>query len=378
MSRAGRGLLIMVAGVGALLPISGVAEQATSAGSVFVMTNAADKNEIIRYSRDTNGGLFETNRFATEGKGSGGVNDPLEAQGSLTLSPDGSLLFAVNAGSGTVSVLGVKRSSLEFIDKAPTGGSEPVAVAVNQQQSLVYVLNAGGSGSVVGFRVGADGHLKQIKDSTAFLTANVTGGASVTISSNGKFLAVTERLANNVDTFRINSDGTLGPIVVNPSAGPGAFSARFAPDGNLLVSETGPATGTNVSAISSYKVSADGKLTAVSQSVATFGSANCWNVITPDGKHVYVSNAASSTISGFSIGANGALTPIASTVVGTNPQGSGNLDIAVSSDGKYIYTLNSAAGTVGIFSIQPDGTLTNVGEANGLEQNSGFNGIAAN
>jgi hypothetical protein len=65
------------------------------------------------------------------------------------------------------------------------------------------------------------------------------------------------------------------------------------------------------------------------------------------------------------------------TVVGTNPEGSGNLDIAVSSDGRFIYTLNSAAGAIGIFSVQKDGTLLNVGFAGGVSPLSGFNGIAA-
>jgi 6-phosphogluconolactonase (cycloisomerase 2 family) len=64
-------------------------------------------------------------------------------------------------------------------------------------------------------------------------------------------------------------------------------------------------------------------------------------------------------------------------VVGSNPVGSGNLDIAISSDGKYIYTLNSAAGTIGVFAIQPDGTLNNVDEIQGLPKSVGFNGIAA-
>ena len=66
-----------------------------SAGAVFVMTNAVDKNEVIAYQRGTDGRLQETGRFATGGRGSGGNNDPLESQGSLTISQDHSLLFAV-------------------------------------------------------------------------------------------------------------------------------------------------------------------------------------------------------------------------------------------------------------------------------------------
>jgi len=57
------------------------------------------------------------------------------------------------------------------------------------------------------------------------------------LSPNGKFLLVTERLANNIDVFPINPNGTLGPIVVN-QARPGAFSVSFAPDGKAIVSET--------------------------------------------------------------------------------------------------------------------------------------------
>ena len=78
-----------------------------SAGAVFVMTNNVDKNEVIAYRRASDGTLQEGARFDTGGRGSGGNNDPLESQGSLTLSQDHSLLFAVNAGSGSVSVFSV-------------------------------------------------------------------------------------------------------------------------------------------------------------------------------------------------------------------------------------------------------------------------------
>jgi 6-phosphogluconolactonase len=71
------------------------------------------------------------------------------------------------------------------------------------------------------------------------------------------------------------------------------------------------------------------------------------------------------------------LTPIGATVVGINPSGSGNLDIAVSSDSKFLYSLNSENGTIGVFGIQEDGTLLNVGQAEAISAQVGFNGIAA-
>ena len=339
------------------------------------MTNDATENEVIAFDRQADGSLTEARHFDTGGRGSGGTTDPLGSQGSLTLSQDHSLLFAVNSGSGTVSVFKVLPSNLALIDKEPSGGSAPVAVA--QFNSLVYVLNAGGSGSVVGFHLGSGGHLEPIKNATAFLTGNSAGGASLAFSPDGQFLLVTERIANNIDAFRIQQDGTLGPIVVNANPAPGTFAVAFAPNGKANVSETGPAGGSNASATSSYSVGVNGNLTPVSQSVPTLGNANCWNAITPDGTHVYVSNSASSSISGFNIAKDGTLTPIGATVVGSNPPGSTNLDIAVTADGKYVYTINSGAGNIGIFRIEQDGTLTNLGQAGEFGKSVGFNGIAA-
>jgi 6-phosphogluconolactonase (cycloisomerase 2 family) len=199
----------------------------------------------------------------------------------------------------------------------------------------------------------------------------------LSFSPDGQFLLVTEKATNNIDAFHVQTDGTLGPIVVNPSAGPGAFAVLFAPNGAALVSETGRAGGHNASAISSYAVVANGTLSAISVSVPTLGAATCWQAITPDGRFVYTSNSATATISGFAISASGALTPIAGTVVGTNPAGSINLDIAVSADSKFLYTLDSGTGTISIFGINQDGSLTNLGEVGGLSASAGLNGIAA-
>jgi 6-phosphogluconolactonase len=376
MSKVIRTLFMAGLAVGLASPVLSKAQQGDKhdAGAVFVMTNAVDNNEVIAYRRATDGTLQESGRFATGGRGSGGNNDPLESQGSLTLGQDHTLLFAVNAGSGSVSVFSVHGSQLSLVDKVISGGSEPNAVA--QQGNLVYVSNVGGSSSVVGFRLD-HGKLTQIPNSTRFLSTNNSGAGGLAFSPDGRFLVVVERLTNDIDVFSVQGDSTLSPIVVNPSAGPGAFSVSLTTDGAALISETGPSGVANGSAISSYEIAANGVLTPISTSVPTLGAANCWNVVTPDGSFVYTSNAGSSTISGFTIAGTGALTALPGTVVGTNPEGSTNLDIAVSSDGKFIYTLNSVAGAIGIFSVQKDGTLLNVGFASGVSPLSGFNGIAA-
>jgi 6-phosphogluconolactonase len=350
-------------------------EHSQGSGAVFVMTNAADRNEVISYRRAADGSLQENRRFATGGRGSGGNNDPLESQGSLTLSQDHTLLFAVNAGSGEISVFRVHGADLSLTDKKLSGGSEPNAVAQNGH--LVYVLNTGGSSSVAGFQVKDDGTLHPIPSFLSFLSTNTSGAASLALSPNGQVLLVTERLTNNIDAFTVHSDGTLSPIVINPSAGPGVFSVTFAPNGTALAVETGPAGGQNASAISSYAVASNGTLTPISTSVPTLGAATCWNAVTPNGEWVYTSNAGTSTVSGFTIAANGTLTALPGTILGTNPAGATNLDIAISSDGKFLYSLDGEIGAISTFGIQPDGTLVNLGTVGGLPENVGFNGIAA-
>jgi hypothetical protein len=129
-------------------------------------------------------------------------------------------------------------SQLTLVDKETSGGGEPNAVA--QHGNLVYVLNVGGSSNVVGFRLNAGGQVQRIPNSIRFLTTNDSEAVSLAFRPDGQFLLVTERATNNIDAFRVQSDGTLAPIVANLTPDPGAFSVSFAPNGAALVSETGP------------------------------------------------------------------------------------------------------------------------------------------
>ena len=134
--------------------------------AVFVMTNSAHHNEILSYAVQADGSLKAYGAFRTGGRGSGGTVDPLGSQGSLTLSQDHSLLFAVNQGSGELSAFRVDGPRLELADVRPTGGSAPVAVA--EHGGLVYVLNFAGNSGVSGFKVD-DGTLAPIPNSVRYL-----------------------------------------------------------------------------------------------------------------------------------------------------------------------------------------------------------------
>jgi len=339
------------------------------------MTNSVEGNQIIAYSRAANGSLIEGNHFVTGGRGSGGTTDPLGSQGSLTLSQDHSLLFAVNAGSGDLSVFRVNGANLLLIQVVPSGGSAPVSVA--QHGNLVYVINFAGNSNVVGFNLNEDGHLVMIPNSIRYLSATNTGPSSLAFSPDGRFLLLTEKITNNIDVFSVNSDGTLSQPRITPDPIPGIFDVVFSPDGAALIVQTGGASNANASSVSSYLVQADGTLSPVTGSVPTLGNATCWIALTPNGQFAFTSNTLSSSISGFAISGSGTVTALPGTVVASLPTGSNNLDIAVSDDAKYVYTMNTGAGTIGIFAVQPNGSLKVIGFAPGLSAHSGFEGLAA-
>jgi 6-phosphogluconolactonase len=375
MQRAVRGLLATLIGIGVLTPAMYAADSGLGSGpTVFVMTNDAVNNEVLAYKRSYDGQFALEGHFRTDGRGSGGTTDPLQSQGSLTLNHDHSLLFAINAGSGTVSSFHLVDGVPVLVDHKPTGGAFPVSVT--EHNGTVYVLNAGGNGAIVGFRTDPLGRLYQISSSPVHLNATNDGASDILVNPSGTTLVVIEKGPNNIDTYPVNPDGTLGAVVVNHSVTPGVFAVAFAPNGALIVSENQPG-GTDISSISSYTINPDGTVSAISQSLHTFGDGNCWNAITPNGKFIYVDNAGTGTVAGFSVAANGSLTPIASTILATDPNGTANLDMTVSGDGKYLYTLNSGLGTIGVYGINADGTLTDLGEIDGLPNHVGFNGIAA-
>ena len=368
MKRSKLVLVVCLFATGAVaVPNMSVAED-DDRGAVFVMTNAASGNHVDTYVRHENGSLRSAGSFATGGNGSGGTIDPLHSQGSLRLSPDHRFLFAVNAGSGTVSSFAVDGSELTLIDTAPSGGSSPTALA--QAGNLLYVLNAGGNGNISGLRISGNGHLRPIENSTRNLSGTATSPTSLAFSPNGQFLVVTETATNNIDVFRVRPNGTLGPIAVNASAGATPFAALFAPNGALIV-------GNASNSISSYRLDWNQTLDVISDALPTLGMATCWDVILSNGRAVYTANAGTSNLSGFTISHNGVLTAIGGTIVGTNPDGSTNLDTTSSANGKFVYTLNAGTGAIGEFAVESDGELIHIGEVDGLPASAGLNGIAA-
>src|SRR5258708_29005123 len=77
-------LLTAVLATSAVLPSPTQAQSKSNSatGAAFVMSNNADKNQIIAYKRAEDGSLQEAQPFNTGGRGSGGTRASLSSQAS--------------------------------------------------------------------------------------------------------------------------------------------------------------------------------------------------------------------------------------------------------------------------------------------------------
>jgi 6-phosphogluconolactonase len=335
--------------------------------AVFAMTNAS-ANAVVMFHRADDGTLTQGRSFATQGAGTGAS---LGSQGALILSEDLRWLFAANAGSDEVTVFRLVADSLEFVQKIASGGDMPVSIT--QRGNVVYVLNAGGAGSIAGFTLDSNGTLASNGVTRALSGAASTMAAQVAFSPNGNRLVVTEKATNRIVTYPVDGDGEAGEQSVQPSVGQTPFGFAFTSDGTLIVSEAfapGGVAVPNGSALSSYISAAAGVWAVVSASVPTTETAACWVVVTEDDAFTYTTNTGSNSITGYGIGANGALTILTASGITANSGGSMPVEMALDNDSEFLYVLNTGDGTIGAFSIGASGGLTAVGNVGGLPANA--------
>ena len=318
---------------------------AESPGAVYTMTNAVQGNQVLVFDRDAHGTLTAAGAVSTGGAGSGGGLDPLVSQGSLVLTGDHRFLLAVNAGSSDVSVFRVTSQGLELVDRAPSGGTLPVSIAT--YHDLVYVLNAGGTANIAGFKLGHTGQLTPLVDATRTLGAG--GFSQVGFDPRGENLVVTARTANALLVFPLDDAGkpASGPIA-SPSSGAGPFGFVFDRRGHLLVAEAG------TNAVSSYEIGDDGTLAVISASVANGQTATCW--ITGGGTHhAFTASPGTHAISSYAIQPGHGTLRLVAGVAGT---GARPLDMATSTGGRFVYALDPGSGQIDAFETRADGTLS--------------------
>ncbi len=373
----------LVPGLASALAVAAFAAPAASAstishrdlpsarGVVFVQTDNTAGNAVVAYDRASDGTLTLAGTYPTGGLGgilAGSVVDHLASQGSLRYDAEHGLLYAVNAGSDTVSVFAVHGDRLELRQVVWSGGTFPVSVTVHGD--YVYVLNALGGGSVYGYRVDG-GQLSPIPGSGRALGLNPTATpqytntpGQVAFTPDGSALLVTTKAnGNDVDVFAVGSDGQLSASpVVNSEPGAVPFAISFDSSGDVLIAEAGP------SALATFALSPDGTLTQL-HSALTGQAATCW--VTRAGRYFFTSNAGSASVSGYTVAPDGSLTALGNTATDT-----GTVDAVAAGQGSFLYVQTGGAGIVDEFAIGSGGALTEIGSVT-VAGAVGGEGIAA-
>ncbi len=324
---------------------------------VFVQTDNTAGNHVVAYHRSADGALSPAGSYATGGLGgvlSGSVVDHTASQGSLAYDPRHSLLYAVNAGSNTVSVFAVSGDRLALRQAVSSGGTFPVSVAVHDD--LVYVLNALNGGSVQGYRVVGGGFLVPLPrssralglDSSATSQFTHTPGQVAFTPDGTQLIVTTKANGNDIDVFGVGFGGRLSVSpVVNSEPDTVPFAISFDEFGNLVIAEAG------TNALATFAVSGHGTISLL-DSAGTGKAATCW--VAPAGPFLYASNAGSADVSGYTSSAGGQLTLLGAT--GTD---AGTVDASASAGGRFLYVQTGGAGIVDGYSVGAGGSLTGIG-----------------
>ncbi len=324
--------------------------------AVFVQTDNPSGNRVVAYHRAPDGVLSQAGAYATGGLGgilAGSAVDHLASQGSLSYDPWHSLLYAVNAGSDTVSVFAVHGDRLALRQVLGSGGSFPVSVAVHGD--LVYVLNALGGGRLQGYRV-LGGALVPIPGSRRALGLDPTASpqftntpGQVAFTPGGSQLIVTTKdNGNDIDVFGVRFDGRLSAApVVNSEPGTVPFAISFDLYGHLVIAESG------TNALATFALAPSGTTSLIDE-VPTGASATCW--VAPAGPFLFASNAGSASESGYISSFRGQL-----ALLGAATTDAGTVDASAAAGGRFLYVQTGGSGIVDEFAVGAGASLTEIG-----------------
>jgi 6-phosphogluconolactonase len=340
--------------------------------AVYTEDNLPSGNHVLVFARGAGGTIPGEPTQTVSTGGTGLQAQPpfafpnVDSQGALDITKNGRLLFAVNAGSNTISSFKVGSTGPQLVDQISSGGTEPISLT--HWGDLLYVLNEA-SGNISGFRFSDDGSLTPIQHSTQSLGTPGPGGVSAQIgfSPNGSVLTVTERCFQGcplapfglIDTYRMHGE-TPGSVQPHPADAPIPFG--FAYQGRHLITtyvgfvatrsgaQPNPADPNQFNGfISSDTLNWWGGLTP-NGTIPSGGRGTCWIAITGDGKYAFITNSLSDTppdiasgkgaISRVALSTDGKVT-LLSPLTDTTPDAAGGpafaTDLGLTPDSNYLY-----------------------------------------
>jgi len=328
-------------------------------GYVYVNNNVSGPNTVSAFSVDANGALtpIAGSPFATGGSGVGGG---FFAANRATIATVRKFLFVANEQTNNISVFSIDPATgaLTSVPGSPfpTGGASGsgISLGVTPDNQFLFASSSGSSNITV-FSIAANGTLTSIAGSP-FAAGGLPDG--IKVSPDGRFLAVALISPDAVGVFTIASNGALTAVPGSPfpaAAIGGVAGVDINCAGSLLFGGEATLVGTNIDV---FSIGSNGALTPIPGSpFNNQGTGNNSNVVvlSPSDEHLFVSNQVSSTITVFNVASDGTLSLIPDSPF-ADPGGLPTV-MATNEAGTLLYVYTSG-GAVSVFRIAADGKLT--------------------
>ncbi|MBI4747439.1 MAG: beta-propeller fold lactonase family protein [Acidobacteria bacterium] len=350
--------------------------------TVYTLSNATNNSVLRLLQRE--GKPFRQVGFATGGSGTGTF---LDAPAPLALSPDGRFLVAVNPGSNNVSLFSVNQNNGNLtLTGQPAGttgaipGIQPIGVAISSTNKA-YVLFAGfpgQGGSITAFSITSNG-LVELSNAARSLSTNAQP-FQIAVSPNNDLVVVTERTANVITAYSLDSTGRPGFAIPNPTPGISPLGITFNRLGFVFSADS------VLGNVNSYFTNpAFSSVTPVSRNIKAAGQEGTARVVaTFNSRFVYASNPLSRSISRFDANTGTGAITVGQAVAAQTDQWPFDLGLSPrdGSGAQFLYSLNRASllttapQTIQLYRVnQTTGALTFVTTISGIPFTC--NGLAA-
>lgn len=310
--------------------------------SHFVFATIPAANQIIAYREDPNSGVL-----------SGVSGSPFPTGStpqSVVVHPSKTFLYVANSGDNDLSLFTIASGGLtEVTPRTPTG-TTPSLLAVDAAGSFLYVGNSG-SHDISVFSIGSGGVLKAVTGSPFPIGLSPL---NMKLSPSGNVLYVTGSQPGVVVVFSLNA-GVPTPIAAVPTgSSPIASPLGLAIDAKGTYLYVGNSAPDNT--ISEFSIGSNGLLTPINGSPIGGTLNNPFSLfVDSSGKYLFVGNEGSNNIAAYTIANGGALTLLTNSPFGTGTQPS---IINGDPNGKYVL-VGMQTGNIQVFGLDSStGTLT--------------------
>lgn len=389
--------------------------ESLAAETIYVTSNKADGNTVIVFQQDAVGKFKISGEYLTGGKGTGDLeipalkkdpshplangDDPLISANAIEATADRKFLVTVNPGDGTISLMSNSADHvLKSMGTVAASDLFPISVAIHDHHVVVASVGVDNAHGSIGAYTIDNGQLLAVAGSRRDLNARPS---TIRFSSDGEHVIVDELVTGKIKVFALEGNNLSKEPVseINSPRGTDtrfqAIPVGFVVSGNggddvLFVSEArfltpdfklragkstvpqSPLYSWQTGSVSTYKLSDDGQISVVSKDVLTGTNveggeiANCWVVLSKDGKTLYAANALSSSISTFDVKDNGEISLQNQTAFKDDSEMLFFGDLSVSSDGNQVFQLVGNTGQILVLDRMANGKLELKQKVDGL------------